>query len=94
MIQFFTKKLVLIAAVFALLGTISCQKEINESIDGTADNTTPPTRTVDLTTRINSSVTGFVTDENNAAVNGATVRFEVQQQQLINTVIFNSTISL
>ena len=75
MIQFFTKKLILIIAVFALLGTISCQKEINESIDSTGDNTTPPTRTVDLTTRINSSVTGFVTDENDAAVNGATVRF-------------------
>ena len=65
MIQFFTKKLVLVVAVFALLGTISCQKEINESIDGTEDNTTPPTRTFDPTTRINSSVTGFVTDENN-----------------------------
>ena len=75
MIQFFTKKLILIAAVFAFLGTISCQKEINESFDSNGDNTTPPTRTVDLTTRINSSVTGFVTDENDAAVNGATVRF-------------------
>ena len=31
--------------------------------------------TPDLTTRINSSVSGFVTDENDAVVNGATVRF-------------------
>lgn len=72
--QFFTKKLLLIVAVIALLGTISCQKEINDS-NGSGDVSTPSTHTVDLTTRINSSVTGFVTDENNAAVNGATVRF-------------------
>lgn len=74
MTKFFTQKLKLFIAVIALLGTFSCQKELNDSIDGTPDGT-GSTHTVDLTTRINSSVTGFVTDENNAAVNGATVSF-------------------
>ena len=46
----------------------SCQKEL--SIDN-GTGSLPP----DLKTKISSSVSGFVTDENNAAVMGATVQF-------------------
>ena len=74
MIKLFTQKIKLTVAIIALLGTVSCQKEINETIDGNStDNIS--SHTPDLTTRINSSVSGFVTDENDAVVNGATVRF-------------------
>ncbi len=45
---------------------VSCKKNDNNNI-----SSTPP----DLTTKINSSVSGFVTDENNAAVINATVQF-------------------
>ncbi|MBL0357449.1 MAG: hypothetical protein IPP72_11435 [Chitinophagaceae bacterium] len=57
--------LVAVASVF----TISCQKEL--SGDGFIITETPP----DLTSRVSSSVTGFVTNESDAAVNGATVQF-------------------
>lgn len=74
MTTIFTKKLTLFVAFIALLGTYSCQKELNGFIDG-LPNGSAPTHTVNLTTRINSSVSGFVTDENNVALNGAIVRF-------------------
>jgi hypothetical protein len=49
---------------------ISCQKELSgEGID-LGDTTLP-----DLTTKIASSVSGFVTDENEVPVNGAAVQF-------------------
>jgi hypothetical protein len=48
--------------------TVSCQKEL--SGEGFIVTETPP----DLTTKISSSVSGFVTDEADAAVNGATVQ--------------------
>lgn len=47
---------------------IACQKEVNWT-DGPVTPFTPP----DLTTRINSSVSGFVTDENNQPVQNASV---------------------
>jgi hypothetical protein len=48
---------------------MSCQKEMNEI-------TTISTGVIpDLTTRVNASVTGFVTDENNLPVSGASVTF-------------------
>lgn len=48
----------------------SCQKTLDFE-DGNSGSGTPP----DLSTKINSSVSGFVTDENDAAVKGATVQF-------------------
>jgi hypothetical protein len=48
---------------------ISCQKELSGAGIDLGD--TPP----DLTTKIASSVSGFVTDENEVAVNGAAVQF-------------------
>ena len=48
---------------------VSCQKELSGG--GFTVTETPP----DLTTKIASAVTGFVTDETNAAVEGATVQF-------------------
>jgi len=62
-----TKKLII---VFAALLFFSCQKEI--SLDGGGVIVQPPP---DLTTKVSSSVSGFVTDENDAAVMGATVQF-------------------
>ena len=47
----------------------SCQKDI--SIEDGGPVVTPP----DLSTKISSSISGFVTDENDAAVKGATVQF-------------------
>jgi hypothetical protein len=54
---------------FATLLFFSCQKDLSLQDGGTV--VTPP----DLSTKINSSVSGFVTDENNAAVMGASVQF-------------------
>jgi len=49
----------------------SCQKEVNDNIDNPGNPVTPP----DLTTKVNSAkVSGFVTDENNDPVTGATVK--------------------
>jgi len=56
----------LVAAVFIF--TASCQKEL--SGDGFIITETPP----DLSAKVNASVSGFVTDETDAAVNGATVQ--------------------
>ncbi len=60
----------LFASFIAVLSifVVSCQKEL--SGNGFTITETPP----DLTTKITSSVSGFVTDENNAAVNGAAVQ--------------------
>ncbi len=74
-----------------LLVFISCKK------DSTQTNTENPSdHTPDLTTKVNSSVSGFVTDQNNAAVAGATVKagttsiatdsygyFEIKNVQLV-----------
>lgn len=54
-------------ALAALL-FFSCQKQLDFDV---VTGTTPPP---DLVTKINSSVSGFVTDENDAAVMGATVQ--------------------
>jgi hypothetical protein len=56
----------LVAAVSIF--TVSCQKEL--SGDGFIITETPP----DLTTKVTASVSGFVTDESDAAVNGAAVQ--------------------
>lgn len=53
----------------AVMLFFSCQKEISGD-DSAGIGATPP----DLTTKISSSVSGFVTDENDAAVMGATVQ--------------------
>ena len=51
---------------------MACQKNIDHV---TPDPTNPTGETPDLTTKVNSSVSGFVTDENNAPVAAATVKF-------------------
>lgn len=56
-----------LVAMLSLAIFFSCKKNIN-------DTPAPTTETPDLTTKINSSVSGFVTDENNAPVQGATVK--------------------
>src|ERR1700712_3802593 len=53
---------------------LSCQKDI----DHTSNTTNPPGETPDLSSRVTSSVSGFVTDENSEAVLGATVNFGSQ----------------
>lgn len=81
--RYFT--LILLTTLF-----FSCQKQLDFSSSGI--NIAPP----DLSTKINSSVSGFVTDENNAAVTGATVQlgtasvttdkygyFEAKNQQVV-----------
>lgn len=55
--------------IFTLSIFFSCQKDLSLEDGGTI--VTPP----DFSTKINSSVSGFVTDENDAAVMGATVQF-------------------
>ncbi|MEY4702872.1 MAG: hypothetical protein RIR96_769 [Bacteroidota bacterium] len=63
------KKTKFLLAVILFFGLTSCQKEINEI-------TTISTGVVpDQTTRVNASVSGFVTDENNLPVSGALVTF-------------------
>jgi hypothetical protein len=60
------------AVFFSLLIAIvffSCQKELS------SEGFIPNVETPDLSTRINSSVSGFVTDENNLAVKDAEVKF-------------------
>ena len=56
--------------VFILIAVLffSCQKSL--TYENGSSSTAP-----DLSTKINSSVSGFVTDENDAAVMGATVQF-------------------
>jgi len=55
--------------IFTLSIFFSCQKDLSLEDGGTV--ATLP----DLSTKISSSVSGFVTDENDAAVKGATVQF-------------------
>ena len=56
-----------IIPVFVVLFFLSCQKDLSNE-DGPN-----PGQVADLTTKVNSSVSGFVTDENNVAVLGANV---------------------
>jgi hypothetical protein len=58
-----------ILLIFSLSLFFSCQKDL--SIEDGVTVVTPP----DLSTKVSSSVSGFVTDENDAAVKGATVQF-------------------
>ncbi len=67
MIAFLLKKSKLFVLLFSLFSLWSCQKNVDGSINNPSD------QIPDLTTKVNSSVSGFVTDENNTAVNGATV---------------------
>ena len=80
------------AAVFITTLFFSCQKEL--SIENGAVAVSPP----DLTTKVSASVSGFVTDENDAPVLGATVQvgtssistdkfgfFEVKNVQVVKT---------
>lgn len=63
---------VLLTLSALLLSTMffSCQKELSGLTGGNLNPGTPP----DLTTKVNSNISGFVTDENNAPVLGATVQ--------------------
>lgn len=54
---------------FTAILFFSCQKDL--SLENAGGSIQPP----DLSTKISSSVSGFVTDENNTAVMGATVQF-------------------
>lgn len=70
MIKFYSSKYIsgfLVSVAIAIAMLAGCKKN---SGDGSMDPSTPP----DLTTIIRSSVSGFVTDENNQAVNQATVK--------------------
>ena len=53
-----------------LLGFIGCQKELSE----TGGPIFPPTSNYDLTSRISTTISGFVTDETNAPMMNATVQ--------------------
>jgi hypothetical protein len=55
--------------ILALFIFASCQKTLDD-----IDVIIPNNETPDLVTKVNSSVSGFVTDENNAAVLGASVK--------------------
>jgi hypothetical protein len=59
----------LLALVVIIFG--ACQKNINEFIDTNNNN---PTQGSDLTTKVRSSVSGFVTNENDMPVIGASVK--------------------
>ena len=63
----FLKKVLPFLAI-SLITLWSCQKSLNDF--GISGDQIP-----DLTTKVNASVSGFVTDENNQAVSGATVKF-------------------
>jgi hypothetical protein len=60
-----------VLAFFVTLLFLSCEKEVSFENGGNNINISPD----DLTTKISSSVSGFVTDENNAPVMGASVQF-------------------
>src|ERR1043165_4695902 len=79
--------------IFALLFLFSCKKDINNQ----NHNSEAP----DLTTKTNTSVSGFVTDENDQPVNGASVKagtantttnqfgyFELKNVELVKTAAF------
>ena len=53
-----------------LIGVTGCQKELSE----TGGPIFPPTSTYDLTTRVTTTISGFVTDETNAPMINATVQ--------------------
>ena len=71
MLSTLTKKITYsnLLLIFATILFFSCQKDLSLEDGGTV--VTPP----DLSTKVSSSVSGFVTDENNAAVKNATVQF-------------------
>ena len=68
--KFFFQNLLLVSAM--LLAFVSCQKELSDGIN------TPGNTTVDLGSKVRSSVSGFVTDENDNPVQGASVKVGVQ----------------
>jgi Carboxypeptidase regulatory-like domain len=63
--SFYNKLTRLVLPIFAALFFLSCQKEV--------DYVSVDTQGPDLVTKVTSSVSGFVTDENNLAVEGAAV---------------------
>lgn len=69
MLSTFLKKISSFASIAAIILATSCQKELNSDAIILGGNN------ADLTTRVNASVSGFVTNENNEAVAGATVKF-------------------
>jgi len=69
--QISRKLYALMAVVMLVIAVISCQKDF--SPDGEGNNNLP-----DLGTTANASVSGFVTDENDDIVTGATVKFGSQ----------------
>lgn len=71
MLSTLTKKITYsnLLLIFATILFFSCQKDL--SLEDGRTVVTPP----DLSTKVSSSVSGFVTDENNAAVKNATVQF-------------------
>jgi hypothetical protein len=74
MLSILTKNSLYRNALFILTAVVffSCQKTLDYETGGSGGGTVP---LPDLTTKINSSVSGFVTDENDAAVMGASVQF-------------------
>jgi len=86
-----------ILLIFTLSVFFSCQKDLSREDGGTV---TPPP---DLSTKVNSSVSGFVTDENNAPVTNAVVvmgtgtgntdkygYFEIKNVQVVKNAAFVS----
>ncbi len=65
-VNYFILSCLLLAVSSAVF--LSCQKELS------GDGILPSVKLADLTTKCNSSVSGFVTDENDVAVNGALVK--------------------
>jgi hypothetical protein len=72
MLSILTKKSLYINMLFIVTAVLffSCQKNLDYEAGGSGSGTPP-----DLSTKISSSVSGFVTDENDAAVMGASVQF-------------------
>ncbi|MFT3981601.1 MAG: hypothetical protein QM687_14095 [Ferruginibacter sp.] len=64
----------LLAMALLVSGMIACQKEFSGPV-----NNQGPATPVDLGTRVTTSVSGFVTDENDAPAVNATVKFGTQQ---------------
>lgn len=69
--KFFFQNLLLVSAT--ILSFVSCQKELSDGITNPGNNTT-----VDLGTKVRTSVSGFVTDENDEPVQGANVKVGIQ----------------
>jgi hypothetical protein len=72
MLSILTKKILNRYMLFIVTAVsfFSCQKNLDYEAGGSGSGTPP-----DLSTKISSSVSGFVTDENDAAVMGASVQF-------------------